>query len=176
MRHTHVSLKLNFRSVLNQFHLILDTYDKTIKKLAWDYAFFPGKRFTLNKKIATTPNPNGWLNLQVFFQYVRHILGLEGASFGALRSPKWSAVQKAFIAGHPMCSVCGSKGKLLNPLNVHHRNPFHIKPELELDPTNLITLCRQHHFTFGHLMSWKSWNTSVEKDSTDFLQKITTRP
>jgi hypothetical protein len=28
--------------------------------------------------------------------------------------------------------------------------PFHVRPDLELDEWNLITLCREHHFRIGH--------------------------
>jgi hypothetical protein len=78
-----------------------------------------------------------------------------------LRSGKWPAVAKAHLANHPACEACGAT-KLLN---VHHKLPFHEHPELELDWTNLITLCESPshncHLIFGHLLSWKSWNVDV---------------
>jgi 5-methylcytosine-specific restriction protein A len=97
-------------------------------------------------------------------------------TFGAVRSSKWPAVMKAYRAEHPNCAVCGSKGNLLNPLNCHHKTPFHTHPELELESSNLIMLCRVHHLWVGHLGNFKSWNETVEQDSKYWLDKITNRP
>lgn len=97
-------------------------------------------------------------------------------TFGAARSSKWPEVQKAFLKQNPTCAVCNKKGSVLNPLNVHHQNPFHAKPELELDPNNLITLCRIHHFWWGHLGNWASWNVDVEVDARIWSDKIKHRP
>jgi 5-methylcytosine-specific restriction enzyme A len=103
-------------------------------------------------------------------------LRLEGPSFGALRSPDWPRARKAFITAHPECAVCYREGTLLKPNNVHHIRPFHLHPELELDPTNFITLCRDHHFLFGHFMNWASYNVEVIGDSRIWHDKITSRP
>jgi hypothetical protein len=50
-------------------------------------------------------------------------------------------------------------------LQVHHIKPFHLHPNLELDPRNLITLCelpgRDHHLLIGHLDEWESYNVNV---------------
>jgi len=81
--------------------------------------------------------------------------------FGAARSSKWSAVRRDFLKLHPACEACGST----DDLNVHHIQPFNVAPELELDPTNLITLCRKHHFEVGHLGNWKSANATVREDA-----------
>jgi hypothetical protein len=68
-----------------------------------------------------------------------------------LRSSKWDAVQKEHLKKEPVCQWCGSDKNL----NVHHIQPFHVKPELELDPNNLITLSRDCHFSIGHFCNWK---------------------
>ncbi len=109
-------------------------------------------------------------------QSLRQFFRLEGPNFGATRSAKWPQVQKAFIALHPVCAVCDKKGTLLNPLNVHHQHPFHVHPELELDPNNLITLCRIHHLWWGHLGNWASWNDTVSDDAKLWEAKIANRP
>jgi 5-methylcytosine-specific restriction endonuclease McrA len=53
-------------------------------------------------------------------------------------------------------------------LQVHHIKPFHLHPHLELEPTNLITLCevkgRDHHLLLGHLDEWASYNERVRED------------
>jgi 5-methylcytosine-specific restriction endonuclease McrA len=49
---------------------------------------------------------------------------------------------------------------------VHHKVPFHDRPELELDPTNLVTLCgpkhRNHHLDIGHLGDYKCYNHNID--------------
>lgn len=92
--------------------------------------------------------------------------------FGAVRSPQWSSVRNKYIKANPNCAVCGTtKGT-----ECHHCVPFHIKPELELDPENFITLCRDHHYLFGHFMNWHSYNINVREDSKLWAKKISTRP
>lgn len=91
----------------------------------------------------------------------------------AVRSPKWSSVRKKHLNNNTVCAVCGRTKKL----EVHHIRPVHLFPDLELDPSNLITLCADPcHLMFGHLMDFKSWNKDIVKDSIDFLKKIKNRP
>ncbi len=100
----------------------------------------------------------------------------DNRTFGAIRSKDWRSVQKGFLDLNPTCAVCGTRGTTLNPLNVHHIIPFHERPELELVLSNLITLCRNHHFLFGHLGNWMSYNQSVEHDAEHWALKIQMRP
>lgn len=88
------------------------------------------------------------------------------------RSPKWSSVRKEHLIHEPYCRACGRK----KDLEVHHIVPYHIKPEDELNPSNLITLCSSCHLLFGHLMDYKSWNTNVVEDCNHFSSKIKNRP
>lgn len=88
------------------------------------------------------------------------------------RSPKWSSVRKEHLINEPMCRACGRK----KDLEVHHIMPYHIKPEDELNPSNLITLCSNCHLLFGHLMDYKSWNENVVEDCNNFSSKIKNRP
>ena len=81
--------------------------------------------------------------------------------YGAARSGKWSEVRRDFLKLHPACEACGIK----DDLNVHHIKPFNQFPELELDPSNLITLCRKHHFEVGHLGNWRTANATVRQDA-----------
>jgi len=82
------------------------------------------------------------------------------------RSPKWPEVEKAFRAKYPQCA----SGVENAPLNVHHMFPFHYvvlcgRPDLELDPRNLMTLCTaedtEHHVLVGHLDDYESYNPQV---------------
>lgn len=96
----------------------------------------------------------------------------------AKRSGRWPTVRAAHLALHPLCEVCGGKVKL----EVHHIKPFHLRPQFELDPANLVTLCEAGkggincHLAFGHLGNFKSWNTAVVPDSGAWHTKIVNRP
>lgn len=88
----------------------------------------------------------------------------------SLRSSKWEEVRNNHIKSNPFCKACAS----VENLQVHHKKPFHISPELELDPNNLITLCEnnngyQCHLKIGHLGNWKDYNPNVDKDATEAL-------
>ena len=90
------------------------------------------------------------------------------------RSTSWRKVRKQHIKSQPTCQVCGRTEKL----EVHHIKDYSENPELELDPSNLITLCggsTKCHFVFGHLGSWRSINPTVLFDSKYFSQKIKSR-
>ena len=88
------------------------------------------------------------------------------AGFGADRSSKWPAVRSAHLKAHPCCAVCGTR----KDVQVHHIKPFHIKPELELDPNNLVTLCTSKYWGFnchlavGHGGNFRYENANVIED------------
>lgn len=90
------------------------------------------------------------------------------------RSNKWPEVRKAHLAAHPTCEVCGGTEKL----EVHHKQPFHLHPDLELDSNNLITLCEVnkggccHHLHFGHLGNYKNVNPNVVEDVRVWAKKL----
>lgn len=95
---------------------------------------------------------------------------------GTKRSNKWPEARAAHLKIEPLCQVCGTTEKL----QAHHLKPFHLHPELELDPKNLITLCekpgRNHHILFGHLMNFKSFNVNCKDDVDQWQEKIKNRP
>jgi len=78
-------------------------------------------------------------------------------------------VRRKWLAEHPSCAACGGTS---NP-EVHHVSPFHLHPELELSPSNFITLCEvvgsECHLKFGHTVdgksSWKINNDNVRNDA-----------
>ena len=114
-----------------------------------------------------------------FFMFQHLIDAAQGKHpLGTARSPKWPAARKAHLEKFPTCAVCGGKEKL----EVHHIRPFHLHPDLELDPSNFITLCESGggglncHLAFGHLGSFKSYNADVETDALVWSHKIETRP
>lgn len=88
------------------------------------------------------------------------------------RSPRWPAVRRAFLAAHPACEGCGSR----HDLEAHHVRPFHLWPEAELDPANLMALCRVCHFVFGHLHDWASYNPAARADAAAHRTRVANRP
>jgi 5-methylcytosine-specific restriction enzyme A len=104
---------------------------------------------------------------------IKHGINLLRHSFrdvgiSAKRSTHWPTVEKHFLENNPACAACGGT----NRLNVHHCMPFHLDPNLELDPTNLITLCmgeKECHLHIGHGGSFKEYNPNVRKDAAEVL-------
>jgi 5-methylcytosine-specific restriction endonuclease McrA len=91
----------------------------------------------------------------------------------ATRSSRWSTVRKNHLENNNFCSACGSTKKL----EVHHIKPVHLYPDLELDPSNLITLCAEPcHRLFGHFMNFKSWNKEVVEDCKVYYNKLINIP
>jgi hypothetical protein len=87
---------------------------------------------------------------------------------GAKRDPRWRQVRRIFLEENPGCAVCGkTKG-----VEVHHQIPFWAAKDLELNLANLITLCRRHHYFFGHCCDWKTFNPTVEEDAVYWRMKL----
>ena len=90
------------------------------------------------------------------------------------RSPKWTTVRRKFLKKYPCCEVCGTTQNL----NVHHIKPYHLYPELELDESNLITLCENYkkgihcHLLVGHLGDYKKINQDCVKDAQFWNSKL----
>lgn len=111
------------------------------------------------------------------FEYLKQLFGLGeyARNFGAVRSSQWPAVREAHLKNEPQCRVCGGTTKI----QVHHILPFHLHPELELDPTNLITLCEGNtnincHLAFGHFGNFQTkWNKDIQTDSQTWLTRFT---
>ncbi|MDE2097965.1 MAG: HNH endonuclease [Patescibacteria group bacterium] len=96
------------------------------------------------------------------------------AAHGLKRSDLWPEVERAFRAKHPLCAACASTA-----VQIHHIIPFHFcvllgRPDLELDPRNLIALCEKeegkaaedHHLLLGHLDDFESYDASVRALAT----------
>jgi hypothetical protein len=100
----------------------------------------------------------------------------DDSGFGA-RSTEWPKVRAAVLRHNPNCAACGSDREM----NVHHIEPYHTAPELELDRTNLIPLCRTCHFFLGHdpdgpdgpqKPDWKKANPNVKRDAANNLRRV----
>ncbi len=97
-----------------------------------------------------------------------------GTSFGGLRSSEWPRVRKEHLAEHPKCAVCGG----IKKCEVHHKKSFHLHRELELEKSNLLTLCesKKHgvtcHLFFGHCGNYQKENPTVESDCYYWSKKL----
>ena len=71
----------------------------------------------------------------------------------------WHRFRKEFLKKTgKVCVCCGTERQI----QVHHKVPRHIGPDLAVDFTNLIALCKRCHFTIGHLGSYFTYNAAVE--------------
>lgn len=61
------------------------------------------------------------------------------------------------LKDNPTCAGCGAT----KHLEVHHIRPFHLFPDEELDPHNLMTLCEtpgwECHRIIGHKGNWRDY-------------------
>lgn len=93
------------------------------------------------------------------------------------RSKDWPNVREAHLKENATCAVCGGK----ESVEVHHKKPFHLAPELELEPTNLISLCEAKkygvncHLFFGHLGNYKTENLHLETDVKTWKKRFSER-
>ncbi len=95
--------------------------------------------------------------------------------YGVPRHAKWDKVRREHLENNRSCLVCDIK----LGLDVHHIIPYWQRPDLELDLKNLVTLCGppwNHHFWWGHLGSWKSYNLRIERDAEWFKRRVESRP
>lgn len=134
---------------------VFDSYDHSVKLL------HPNHFISIAKGIyvgVIAQRKKNWI--QNLWDFFLDIINPDRLRTGGLaRSPKWGTVRKQFLLENPECAVCGKKSTLLSTNEIHHCIPFSQKPALELEKSNLITLCREHHFEFGHCsLSWKCYN------------------
>lgn len=92
------------------------------------------------------------------------------------RSGQWPRVRAVHLQKEPYCQCCGHA----KDLNVHHIEPVHEHPELELVDSNLITLCQGPgggcHLLVGHLKLWSSKNVHVRDWCQMILPAVRNRP
>ena len=80
------------------------------------------------------------------------------------RSGRWQSVRRAHLVEEPACVACGRD----RDLEVHHVLPFSNDPTLELDPENLVTLCKRDHLTFGHFGDYRRHNPQVRRHAEQY--------
>ena len=126
------------------------------------------------------PHFNGWKPPQTITIATGQdvAMGIEDENHSHKRSDEWPTVRAEYLKEHPECAACGGKRKL----QVHHVIPYHLHPEFELEPTNLITLCTDGpchlncHFVWGHLGNTKCSNPNVREDAAYFRNRLEHRP
>lgn len=86
------------------------------------------------------------------------------------RSGQWPRVRRAHLKREPACVACGRA----DDLEVHHVVPYHLAPDRELDPDNLVTLCASPcHLVFGHLLDFRQrHNPQVREDAARYLARL----
>jgi len=85
------------------------------------------------------------------------------------RNGAWRTTRRAILDKQPTCEACGSTKRL----QVHHRQPFHLHPELELKEDNLIVLCmdvNECHLHIGHSSDFHAYNPNVSEDAKEALE------
>jgi len=93
-----------------------------------------------------------WNNLK------RHYLNLKAPDKASINW-SWQRCRRDFLKKTgKVCVCCGTTKKI----QVHHILPRHIRPDLAVDQTNLIALCRDCHFHIGHLNSYFTYNEKVD--------------
>ena len=85
------------------------------------------------------------------------------------RSPDWGPFRDRIVAENPFCAGCSRQASL----EVHHIQPFHARPDLECDESNVVVLCRDCHYTFGHLRDWRLANPHVLEDAAGYRRRYT---
>ena len=97
------------------------------------------------------------------------------------RSHRWETVRNRHLKDNAICAACGAT----DHLQVHHIRPFHLFPELELEPSNLITLCEKgiidedkqndnHHLELGHGGDFRKNNPKALKHINEYRKAKTT--
>jgi hypothetical protein len=112
-----------------------------------------------------TPQPEANPPRPGFFRTLLHPLRLAQSILrerakAKNRSPLWNNIRDEHLRKYPECGACGGK----KHLQVHHVEPYHLHPELELALTNLATLCMgrlECHLTLGHGDDFRAFNPLV---------------
>ena len=58
---------------------------------------------------------------------------------------RWQRFRLLFLARNPLCVQCAEEGRVTPAVDLHHRIPLRIRPDLRLEPRNIDPLCRSHH-------------------------------
>ena len=71
------------------------------------------------------------------------------------RNPAFETESRKYRKEQPLCEFGMHKPTLMNVLNTHHIKDFSTYPELEMEKSNWMNVCRFHHLYHCHLGDWK---------------------
>ena len=91
---------------------------------------------------------------------------------GRSRSSDWPRFRRAYLKSYRECFACGRRRAWYRWLDAHHLVPFYAEPDLELEQTNLMPLCRRCHLLIGHLGSWRMANLESSYYASTLRDKI----
>lgn len=95
-------------------------------------------------------------------------------TFFKRRSSAWKKFRDDFIRENPVCKVCGGSKNVI----AHHIIPFHKDPALELEKSNLVTLCESGkgglncHLFCGHKGNYRDVNQNIKDDAVLIKQRF----
>ncbi len=58
---------------------------------------------------------------------------------------RWRRFRLTYLAGNPLCADCAAAGRVTAAIEVHHILRAADRPDLMLDPENVLGLCKAHH-------------------------------
>ena len=83
------------------------------------------------------------------------------------RSPRWPAFVHQLLRERPLCEGCGRRSE-----TGHHVIPFHVRPDLELDPGNVVPVCPPCPFVVCHGGNWQLYIPTARADLAAHLARV----
>ncbi len=65
--------------------------------------------------------------------------------FAGRRDSRWKNLSQRLRSEKPLCMRCELEGIIRAATEVHHVIPVAVRPDLELDPSNCMCICRSCH-------------------------------
>ena len=106
----------------------------------------------------------------IMFQWFQRLVFGNPVEQLVQRHRAWAEIAKDFLRLFPKCAVCGTTDGVVP----HHILPVHFPggKDVELEWSNLMTLCPRDHLLFGHLGDWKAANPDVRLDAAWMREKM----
>jgi 5-methylcytosine-specific restriction endonuclease McrA len=82
----------------------------------------------------------------------------------------WNNFKRQFkMRYHPLsCAICDS----IDKREFHHIKPFSEDHTLFTDLGNIMILCRNCHFHYGHLGNWQNHNPDIKEKLQDYRKEV----
>lgn len=97
-----------------------------------------------------------------FLSWLQHLWRNRGAPLrmGPRDSYAYRKAMQSYRDSHPDCEFCkrpGTRGSI----EVHHKLPVSVAPELAADTANMVSLCKKCHLAVGHLHDFRDYNRNI---------------